>query len=179
MLQETSPDLLVLDVEMPDLNGLDLCRVVRNAPRWAGMPVLFLTAHTDTETIQRIFAAGADDYVTKPVGGPELLARITNRLERTQPLRAMVEVGYLTGAANRRKALEVLGQFLRLAARYKQHVSLAVLDVDHFKEVNDRFGHASGDLVLRRLVELPSGRFEVTMWWLDGAANSSCWACTV
>jgi DNA-binding response OmpR family regulator len=88
-LEETTPDLLILDVEMPELSGIDLCQVVRNDPRWSELPVLFLSARTDIETIQSVFTVGADDYVSKPIVGPELVARILNRLERTKILRKL------------------------------------------------------------------------------------------
>ncbi|WP_404789829.1 response regulator [Altericista sp. CCNU0014] len=87
MLETAAPDLLILDVEMPHFNGIDLCQAVRNDPYWGEIPVLFLTAHRDAETIQRVFMAGADDYVSKPIMAPELLARVLNRLERRQPRR--------------------------------------------------------------------------------------------
>lgn len=83
-LEQSKPDLLILDVEMPELSGIDLCQVVRNDPQWSELPVLFLSAHTDTETVNQVFIAGADDYVNKPILGPELVARVLNRLERTQ-----------------------------------------------------------------------------------------------
>ena len=82
-LEEAAPDLLVLDVDMPHLSGIDLCRVVRADARWARLPVLFLTARSDRDSVLRVFAAGADDYVAKPLVGPELVARIRNRLERS------------------------------------------------------------------------------------------------
>jgi DNA-binding response OmpR family regulator len=88
-LEDTAPDLLILDVEMPELSGIDLCQVVRNDPRWSELPVLFLSARTDIETIQSVFTVGADDYVSKPIVGPELVARILNRLERTKILRKL------------------------------------------------------------------------------------------
>jgi DNA-binding response OmpR family regulator len=88
-LEKTAPDLLILDVEMPELSGIDLCQVVRNDPRWSELPVLFLSARTDIETIQSVFTVGADDYVSKPIVGPELVARILNRLERTKILRKL------------------------------------------------------------------------------------------
>ncbi|MDB4949021.1 MAG: diguanylate cyclase protein, partial [Gemmatimonadetes bacterium] len=86
-LRETRPDLLILDVDMPFLDGIELCRVVRADHRWSALPILFLTARTDAQTILRVFAAGADDYVTKPVVGPELIARLRNRLDRLAPRR--------------------------------------------------------------------------------------------
>jgi len=153
VLQETSPNLLMLDVDMPNLNGIELCRVVRNDQRWTEMPVLFLTAHTDSDTIHKVFAAGADDFVSKPIVGPELITRITNRIERTRLLRTMAETDALTGVANRRKFTQVLEQFFSLANRQGQPFCLAILDLDHFKQVNDRYGHAAGDEVLRRLGE--------------------------
>ncbi len=83
-LEQTVPDLLILDVAMPELSGIDLCQVVRNDPRWSELPVLFMSARTDAETVHRVFSAGADDYVNKPIVGPELVARVLNRLERSQ-----------------------------------------------------------------------------------------------
>jgi len=87
-LEQTAPDLLILDVEMP-LCGIDLCQVVRNDPRWSELPMLFISACTDAKTVHRVFTAGADDYVNKPIVGPELVARVLNRLERTQILRRL------------------------------------------------------------------------------------------
>lgn len=88
-LENCSPDLLILDVEMPQLSGIDLCQVVRNDPRWSELPILFLSARTDSETVHKVFSVGADDYVNKPVLGPELIARMLNRLERVQILKKL------------------------------------------------------------------------------------------
>jgi DNA-binding response OmpR family regulator len=81
-LQEVKPDLLLLDVELPDVSGIELCQVVRQDYFWDDLPILFLTSRQDSETIRRIFNAGADDYIFKPFSPPELIARIFNRLER-------------------------------------------------------------------------------------------------
>ncbi len=86
-LEQTAPDLLILDVEMPELSGIDLCQVVRNDPNWSDLPVLFLSARTDAETLHRVFTVGADDYVNKPIVEPELVARVLNRVERVRILR--------------------------------------------------------------------------------------------
>jgi DNA-binding response OmpR family regulator len=83
-LEQAKPDLLILDVEMPDFNGIELCQVVRNDPVWSDLPILFLSAHTDADTIYRVFTSGADDFINKPIVGPELVARILNRTDRTQ-----------------------------------------------------------------------------------------------
>jgi DNA-binding response OmpR family regulator/HPt (histidine-containing phosphotransfer) domain-containing protein len=84
ILEITNPDILILDIEMPDFNGIELCQVVRNDVRWTNLPILFLSFHSEPETIYQVFSVGADDYVNKPIIGPELIARILNRLERTQ-----------------------------------------------------------------------------------------------
>lgn len=83
-LQTTAPDLVILDVEMPEVNGIELCQIIRSDPRWNWLPVLFLTAHTNAEIRCRVFAAGADDYMTKPIATTELVQRILNRLNRAQ-----------------------------------------------------------------------------------------------
>ena len=84
VLEATSPDLLILDVEMPSYSGIELCLAVRNDLRWSQLPVLFLTAHSESEIVRQMFVAGADDYINKPIVEPELIARILNRLERQQ-----------------------------------------------------------------------------------------------
>ncbi|MBH8563135.1 response regulator [Nostoc sp. CENA67] len=84
VLIATSPDLVVLDLEMPIVNGLDLCQVVRQDAQWGNLPVLVVTAHTDAESLQQAFASGADDFITKPVLGPELVTRVLSRIKRVR-----------------------------------------------------------------------------------------------
>lgn len=91
-LETVTPDLLILDVQIPDIDGIELCHRLRNHEDWDWLPILFLTGSRDSGTIQQIFAAGADDYISKPVVGPELVTRILNRLERTRLLRNQVNL---------------------------------------------------------------------------------------
>lgn len=84
LLTATQPDLLVMDLEMPTFNGIDLCRVVRQDPKWGNLPILVVTAHTNIESIQQVFAAGADDFISKPVVGPELVTRVISRIDRSR-----------------------------------------------------------------------------------------------
>ena len=84
VLEQVNPDLLVLDIEMPDINGIELCQLLRSDRRWQKLPVLFLTVHQDRKTQHQAFAIGADDYICKPVVGSELASRIINRLERSR-----------------------------------------------------------------------------------------------
>jgi DNA-binding response OmpR family regulator/HPt (histidine-containing phosphotransfer) domain-containing protein len=91
-LAAAKPDLLILDVHLPEIDGVALCHALRNDSRWAWLPILFLTAQQDAETVQRIFAAGADDYASKPIVAPELVTRILNRLERVRILRQQFQI---------------------------------------------------------------------------------------
>ncbi|MCC5645499.1 response regulator [Nostoc sp. CHAB 5824] len=91
-LKAVAPDMLILDVELPYTNGIELCRLVRNDPRWSELPILFLTVHSDAEMVNQVFSVGADDFVSKPIVGPELVTRIVNRLERLK-LRQRVAQG--------------------------------------------------------------------------------------
>lgn len=160
-LEQTAPDLVILDVDLrpedrasPEtLSGIDLCQVIRSDPRWHQLPILFLSAHTDAETMHRGFAARADDFLTKPVVAAELLTRLQTRIAQHQ-LRDIIDVDELTGVSLRRKTLQDLTRLLQLAKRQQQPLSLAILDVDHFKRVNDQYGHAIGDRVLSHLGKL-------------------------
>lgn len=91
-LAAVSPDLLILDVEMPHLNGIELCQVVRNDSRWSELPILFLTVHKDADIVERVFTVGADDFVSKPIVGPELVTRVINRLERYKLRQRMAQM---------------------------------------------------------------------------------------
>jgi DNA-binding response OmpR family regulator len=83
-LTDTSPDLVLLDLEMPQVSGLELCQVVRQDLEWGDLPILVVTAHSDADSLQQAFAAGADDFITKPVLGPELVTRVLSRIERNR-----------------------------------------------------------------------------------------------
>jgi DNA-binding response OmpR family regulator len=86
-LQATNPDLLILDIELPKVDGIQLCRAVRAEPRWAQLPILFVTGRTDPDTVQRVYVAGADDFVAKPFSYSELRLRIGAVLRRTREQR--------------------------------------------------------------------------------------------
>ena len=153
VLERFVPDLVLLDVKMPEISGFDLCRVLRNAPRWQEMPVLFMSGYADAGTIQQVFSVGADDYIRKPIVAPELIARVLSWLERSRQRQLMANVDSLTGVANRRESTQLLTQMLGLARRQGQTLCFALIDFDRFKQVNDEYGHLVGDRVLRRFGE--------------------------
>lgn len=151
VLANTKPDLLVLDVEIPEIRGIELCQQIRNDPQWGDLPILFLTAHTDAKTLDQVFSAGADDFVSKPIVAPELVTRILNRLERSRLLQELADLDPLTGVANRRKSTQQLKQLLETPDHYP--VCLAVLTLNNLKRINRQYGHAAGDQVLAAVGE--------------------------
>jgi diguanylate cyclase (GGDEF)-like protein len=150
-LEDVAPELLILDLDMPGVNGAELCRTVRNDPRWGGLAVMFVAAENSAETAELVFKAGADDYLAKPIAAPELLARVCNRLERVRLYRSRAERDGLTGLSNRVTCEASLEQLAVLSDRFSEPLSVVMLDVDRFKLVNDTHGHAAGDSVLRSL----------------------------
>ena len=159
VLRSSNPDLLLLDVGMPGVSGHDVCRMLRGTAAWQDLPILFLTARSDAESRLECFRAGGDDYIEKPVIREELLARINVRKERIRLYQARAERDALTDLPNRRAFLDMFAIRAAEGERYSRPVSLCVIDLDHFKSINDRYGHLSGDRVLLGLGKLLSARF--------------------
>ncbi|HKR09441.1 MAG TPA: response regulator [Gemmatimonadaceae bacterium] len=167
-LEETKPSLVLLDLEMPKISGVELCRVIRSDRRWSELPVIFLTGHTDQVSVQRVFSAGADDYVGKPFVPAELMMRIESRLTGVKARKAPVETDPLTGLATALKATELIDRFLRLARRKSDPYSIAVLQIDAFASLSQNFGRALSDSVLRGVGAVLPKSFraeDVPGWW--------------
>ena len=171
------PALVVTDWMMPKIDGPDLCRAIRCDAEAGYTYVLLLTTKSERADVVRGLEAGADDYVTKPFDGDELLARIRAGLrivdlehnlrerqreleEANHRLAELAVTDPLTGLYNRRRFEELLDRDLADAVSGQRPLSVALIDVDKFKSINDRLGHATGDLVLRhvarKLAEVPS-----------------------
>lgn len=169
VLTEIVPDLVLLDVDMPGATGFELARMIRNDPRWTLLPVLVLTGSIGPDRVVEVFAAGADDYVSKPVVEVELLTRVRNRLERARAQQRMAEIDPLTGLVNRTVLHAEFDRLRSLALTQSQPLSVAIIDMDGFKGLNAAYGYALGDLVLQRLARLLSAAF-------TGADVVSRWA---
>lgn len=153
-LQQVSPDLLILDVDMPYINGLELCQVVRNDPQWSQLPIVFLSASRDRTTLQQMYQFGADDYICKPVTEPELVTRIFNRLERSRLLRDLTEKDPLTGVANRYRSEQDFQRFFHCATQEHQTIGFITLTIQDLQQINCDYGHDVGDRILQRFGQL-------------------------
>ena len=143
------PDLVLLDIMMPDLDGFEVCRRIKANPATAHIRVLMMTALNAVDDLVRGFEAGANDFITKPINAPALRARVYEQLRQKQDyerVREQALVDPLTGAFNRRY---FDAHAPRLAARYP--VAVLMIDVDNLKQINDARGHAIGDHVLRQV----------------------------
>ncbi|MBY0550428.1 MAG: diguanylate cyclase [Candidatus Obscuribacterales bacterium] len=161
VLNEFNPDLLLLDVMMPGMSGFEVCKKLRSGDRWRDLPIIFLTAQTDLPSRITAYEAGADDYLPKPVINVELLTRVKARLEKSRELKERSERDLLTGLLMRRPFSEQVNGMISEATRHGLEFTIALLDVDYFKQVNDSYGHDAGDLVLATVGKLLRRRFRV------------------
>jgi diguanylate cyclase (GGDEF)-like protein len=150
------PDVILLDLEMPEKHGFELCSMLKADPSTTMIPIIFLTATTDVLAKVKGFDLGAVDYVTKPFDVAELRARVraalrTARYQHMLATRAQVDA--LTGLWNRAYFNQRIGDEVAAARRYGRAVSLCMLDLDNFKSLNDSYGHPFGDQVLQRAGE--------------------------
>ena len=147
-------DLVLLDVVMPGIDGFDVCRRLKNNPHSAAIPVIFVTALEGSAAEAQGFDVGAVDYITKPIRPSIVRARVRTHVElkRTRDLlEQLASVDPLTGIANRRRFDATICEEWRRSSRRRRWLSLALVDVDHFKQFNDRYGHLAGDECLRAI----------------------------
>lgn len=156
LLREVHPDVLLLDIVMPGLDGYEVCRRVRAAGPTAP-PVIFLTSRASTEERVVGLDSGAVDYVVKPFDPLELVARVRAAIRTKSLVDTLAEsagIDGLTGLLNRGQLDVRLGEAIAFACRYGKPLSCAMVDLDDFKLVNDRLGHAAGDECLQAVSRL-------------------------
>lgn len=151
-LSRHDPDLLLMDVLLPDVSGYELARYVRQDEAHAALPILFLTTESQAEAAIESIRAGADDILLKPVSPTMLLTSVAARIERARMLTHLLERDGLTGLLTHTAFIERLGIAIKEHSRSGgRPAALVMLDIDHFKKVNDRYGHPAGDRVLASL----------------------------
>ncbi len=153
MLSEDKPDLMVLDFEMPEMNGIEVCQQTRNDMNTATLPILFLTAHRDADTMQKVFSAGADDYVSKPVIAPELMTRIFNRLERSQLFREQSQRDLLTQCWNQAGSQEQFELLIQESERLHQPVCFGVIGIQNLLSITRKLGYLASERILKGMAD--------------------------
>lgn len=164
LAKKLNPDVALLDREMPKLDGFGALDALQADPVTANLPVVFVTGRVTSDELAEGLDRGAHDYVRKPVQPAELLARIRTALRlralhdelaiRNDELEAMAQTDVLTGLTNRRQATTLMAGAVGTASRHGRDLCVVMVDVDHFKSVNDSYGHGGGDEVLRSVAEI-------------------------
>jgi diguanylate cyclase (GGDEF)-like protein len=153
LLESFNPDVLLLDVNLPNFNGFELSRIIRQDARYQTLPIIFLTSMDHDSSYIEGLQAGSDDYLVKPVDPQILLNCVRSRSKRSLVMRTFTDQDGLTRLLNRTSLMRQVDGFFSRANRYGEIVSIAMIDIDNFKETNDTHGHQAGDWVLRDLAQ--------------------------
>jgi len=163
LCQDQVPDLVLLDIEMPEMDGFEVCRRLKASELTRNIPVIFVTAHTDPTQETQGLELGAVDFISKPVNPSVLRARVRTHLMlkfQSDMLRDLVYLDGLTTLHNRRYFDQQLDLEWARSVRHETVLSLILLDVDYFKRYNDHYGHQAGDDCLREIASLLKTSFK-------------------
>ncbi len=164
-IEKSCPDYVITDWEMPNINGQMLCQILRTKGLEKYVYLIIMTAHSEIRSLVDGLGAGADDYITKPIMQSELLARLKSGariLELDRRLSFEAQHDPLTGILNRRSLMSSIKSIVTACASRKLPMSCIMLDVDHFKSINDTHGHQAGDEVLVHVANRLESRFRST-----------------
>jgi len=153
-IAEFRPELILMDMHMPDFSGPELAGVIRQYENWASLPIVYLSAETDLGKQIAAMDRGADDFLIKPISDAQLVAAVRVRVERSRQLEAQISRDSLTGLLKHASIKEAVDTEVLRARRNEKPTTVVMLDIDHFKTVNDRYGHATGDIVISSIAML-------------------------
>lgn len=153
-MQEFHPDLILMDLYMPGIDGIELAKLIRQIDEYVSTPIVFLSSEEDFSKQIEALNLGGDDFLTKPIKASHLVALVKSRLERLRILRSYMMRDSLTGLLNHTSFRGQLMQEINRSKRHKIRLAFSMLDIDNFKQVNDTFGHPVGDTVLKSLSRL-------------------------
>lgn len=152
------PDLIIMDVYMSGCSGLELAQIVRQFPAYTTVPILFLSTESRLELQLQARHFGGDDFLVKPLQPSQLVSAVTSRSNRYRDLKKLTDRDSLTGLLNHTNILRNLEREMSVAARTGAPVAFCMVDIDHFKKVNDTYGHVIGDQVIVRVTHLLRNR---------------------
>jgi diguanylate cyclase (GGDEF)-like protein len=153
-LLEFTPDLILIDLYMPECNGTDLAKVIRQLDAFVSIPIVFLSAESDMDKQLFAMGLGGDDFLTKPIQPQHLISSVTSRIRRSLMLRSFMVRDSLTGLLNHTAIKDMLDGEVAGAIRQQRPLSFAMIDIDNFKKINDSYGHPAGDRVIKSLSRL-------------------------
>lgn len=162
LMVEAKPELVIMDMYMPDCNGIELSQLIRQQEAFVGIPIIFLSVEDDIERHMDAMSKGGDDFIVKPVNPDYLVAVVRIRAERTRQMRYFMERDSLTSLLNHSHLKQQLALDVTRAERMGCGLCFAMIDIDHFKNVNDQYGHLCGDRVLKSLSRLLTERLRKT-----------------
>ncbi len=162
VLVESKPEIIIMDMYMPACDGLELASIIRQHESFLTIPIIFLSAEKSEEKQLEAMRSGADDFLTKPIRPDNLTIRINAKAARNRNLRFLMERDSLTGLLNHANLKERIAVELLRVKRSGGCLSYAMIDADHFKNVNDTYGHLAGDLVLKSLSRMLQDRLRKT-----------------
>lgn len=148
------PELVLMDMHMPGYSGPELAMVIRQYDEWLGLPIVYLSAETNMDEQLRALGHGADDFLTKPISDSQLVAAVNVRAARSRQLSDLMSKDSLTGLLKHARIKDELEIEIARAHRSGEPLCVAMVDIDHFKKVNDTYGHAAGDRVIRAVAQL-------------------------
>lgn len=161
-LREFSPDLILMDIYMPECSGLELARVIRQLESFVSIPIVYLTAENNLDKQLSAMSLGGDDFLTKPIKPEHLVSSVTSRIQRSRLLHSFMVRDSLTGLLNHTAIKDQLEREVARAKRENTPLAYAMVDIDHFKQVNDTYGHPVGDRVIKSLSRLLKQRLRET-----------------
>ncbi len=154
VMQNLNPDLLIIDLYMPDCKGSDLALAIRYEDMWMGLPIVYLSAEDDLNEQIKALNNGGDDFLTKPISDARLVATVRARAARARKVGELMSQDSLTGLLKHSSIKDRLAHELERAHRQGTVMAMAMVDMDHFKRVNDTWGHPMGDQVIKTLAHL-------------------------
>ncbi|RFC40694.1 MAG: response regulator receiver modulated diguanylate cyclase [Candidatus Nitrotoga sp. CP45] len=161
-LLEFAPDLILIDLYMPKCNGMDLAKVIRQLDAFVSIPIVFLSAEIDLDKQLVAMSLGGDDFLAKPILPQHLISSVNSRIRRSLILRSLVLRDSLTGLFNHTAIKDELDREVARSKRYGTPLAFAMIDIDHFKQINDTYGHPIGDRVIKSLARLLKQRLRAS-----------------
>ncbi len=162
-LEQSNPEIILMDLYMPNCNGIELAKIIRQYPRYLSIPIAYLSVEESIDKqLDALSIGGGDDFINKSISKQQLVHSVKNRIVRYRSLCRLITCDSLTGLLNHTKIKESLALEVARADRLGANFAYAMIDIDYFKKINDNYGHAAGDQVINTLAQMLKGRLRST-----------------